>query len=98
MRHSYTATKQGSNMTREQLISQRDVLDAAYRLASLNQRAVREQVAQKHQLVASQAANGLTPDVVKFDPEYVAADRATKSAFAALREFNGRYARAINKR
>lgn len=85
-------------MTREQLLSQRDVLDAAYRLASLNQRAVREQVAQKHQLVASQLPSGLTPDVVRFDPEYVAADRATKSAFAALREFNGRHCRALNNR
>ena len=40
---------------------------------------------------------GLTPDSVTFSPEFQAADRAYKLAFAALRSFNGKYVRLFEK-
>lgn len=38
---------------------------------------------------------GLTPDHVKFSPEYRAAKRAVDQAFATLREFNRRHAKQL---
>lgn len=44
--------------------------------------------------VFPRAANGLTPDAVKFSPEYRAAKAEFDRAFAAVRAFNGRYKRS----
>ena len=40
---------------------------------------------------------GLTPDAVKFSPEFRAADLAFKYAFANLRAFNDRYTKEFKK-
>ncbi len=40
---------------------------------------------------------GLTPDAVKFSPEFREVDRAYKLAFAELRAFNGKYVRLFEK-
>ena len=38
---------------------------------------------------------GLTPDEVKFSPEYRNAKKAVDAAFAALRNFNGKYVKVF---
>lgn len=40
-------------------------------------------------------ANGLTPDAVKFSPEYRAAKAAHEAALAELRRFNAWFAKAF---
>ena len=41
--------------------------------------------------------NGLTPDHIKSSPEWQKAKQEVSDAFAALRRFNGRWAKKLNK-
>lgn len=75
-----------SNATIAAIFAARDQIEAAYRKACAELKAVQG---------VGTGNMGMTPDVVKASPEYRSAKYKADCAFLALRNFNRTYAKAL---
>lgn len=85
-------------MTREEILAKRDELDSEWRSASLHQKYIRDKLLRERGLERAYMLNGMTPDVVKADPQYAAISKVERAAFASLRAFNDQHWREYRKR
>jgi hypothetical protein len=74
--------------TAMRLLENQSALEHRVRMASCEVKAIRG---------VGMGEAGLTPDHIKQSAEYQEATRRYRMAFAALREFNGKYAKELRK-